>query len=81
MHYNQGLFSKKVFSAYNSLIQNFGNEFNILLDVEKKELEKIDEKLAELIIKNREGKVEIVPGYDGVYGKPVIKNESMVQKQ
>ncbi len=81
LHYNQGLFSKKVFSAYNSLIQNFGNEFNILLDVEKKELEKIDEKLAELIIKNREGKVEIVPGYDGVYGKPVIKNESMVQKQ
>ncbi len=35
----------------------------------------IDEKLAELIIKNREGKIKIKPGYDGVYGKIILDGE------
>ena len=74
LHYGQAVFSKKVFAMYNSFIEKFGNEFNIMLNIERKELAKIDEKLSDLIIKNREGKIHVVPGYDGVYGKPVLSD-------
>ena len=68
------LYSKKVWEIYNLLIKNFNSEFNILLDISLEDLKKVvDEKLAELIIKNREEKLEIKPGYDGVYGKLIYK--------
>ena len=55
------------------MIERFGNEFNVLLDVPKEKLEEVTEKqLVELIMKNREGRIKIIPGYDGVYGKPVL---------
>jgi len=67
------LYSKSVWSEYNKLIEKFGNEFNVLLDVPREELDKIIEKrLVDIIMKNREGKIKIIPGYDGVYGKPVF---------
>ncbi len=62
--------SKKVWIIYNKLIENFENEFKILLEIKKQDLEKIklDEELIKLILKNREGKIKVIPGYDGVYG-------------
>ena len=55
---------------YENLIKKFGNEFNILLEVTREELEKATlPEIAEGIIRIREGKVFINPGYDGVYGK------------
>ncbi|MCX6747058.1 MAG: endonuclease Q family protein [Candidatus Pacearchaeota archaeon] len=69
-----GLESKSVWQVYNLLIENFENEFNILLNVSREEFLKknVDIKLADLIIKNREEKIKIKPGYDGEYGKAVI---------
>jgi uncharacterized protein (TIGR00375 family) len=66
--------SKKVWAVYNSLINNFGNEFNILLDVSKEELigKKVDEKLIYLILRNREEKIKVKPGFDGEYGKAMM---------
>ena len=65
-----GLDTKKVWEVYNRLINAFGSEFKILLDAERIELQKhTDEKLLSLIIQSREGRLKIVPGYDGVYGK------------
>lgn len=73
---NVGIATKKVDDTFNHLIAKFGNEFNILLDVSKEELNKaVDEKLANAIIKNREGKIKVIPGYDGEYGVPVFENE------
>ena len=69
------LSSKKTWQIYNSLIEKFGNEFDILLNIPKEKLArelKDDEKLVELIMLNREGKIRVKPGYDGVYGEALI---------
>lgn len=62
--------SKKVWEIYNNLISLFENEFNILLTVEKDKFleQKINEELINQIIKNREGKIKVKPGFDGEYG-------------
>ncbi len=67
------VYSKKVWSAYGALVGKFGNEFNVLLNSEENELKKLaDEKIADIIMKNRKGTLTIKPGYDGVYGELVI---------
>ena len=65
--------SKAVWSAYNSLIQEFGNEFEILFDASEEEFARknVNAKIVDLIIKNREEKIKVIPGYDGEYGKAV----------
>ena len=64
---------KKVWDNYNMLIEKFGNEYAVLIDALEEEMTKIvDPKIAEAIVKVREGKVKIVPGYDGVYGQLIL---------
>lgn len=71
--YNLNVDSKKVNRITLKLIEKFGSEFNVLLNTSFNELKKmVKEKLAELIIKNRQGKIKVDPGYDGVYGKPIL---------
>jgi len=62
--------SKKVWAIYDSLIEEFGNEFNILINVseEKFKVKDVGEKLIGLILENRMGKIKVKPGYDGEYG-------------
>ncbi|MEJ2280372.1 MAG: endonuclease Q family protein [Candidatus Bathyarchaeota archaeon] len=68
---------KKVWSIYNLLIQKFGNEFTILIDITKEEICRVvDEQIAEAIVRVREEKSYVKPGYDGVYGQLVIFDES-----
>ncbi len=66
--------SKGVWATYNLLIEQFGTELNILFNVSKEELlgKGVKEKLVELILRNRQGKIHVNPGYDGEYGKAVI---------
>ncbi|PJA70973.1 DNA helicase UvrD [Candidatus Pacearchaeota archaeon CG_4_9_14_3_um_filter_31_7] len=67
--------TKTVQDIYNKFIERFGNEINILLNAEEKELMKIDEKISNLIMQNRVGKIKVKPGYDGIYGEAVIDVE------
>ena len=66
----QGVGTIGVDKEYKNLIEKFGNEFSVLIDVPRPELEVVTSpEIAEGIIRVREGKVNITPGYDGVYGK------------
>jgi uncharacterized protein (TIGR00375 family) len=67
------LYSKSVWSEYNKLVKEFDNEFNVLLNAPREKLEEITERrLVDVIMKNREGNIKVLPGYDGVYGTPIF---------
>lgn len=83
---SQGVSTKAVEQEYKNLIEKFGSEFNVLLDVSRKDLATATQpEIVEAIMRVREGKVIREPGYDGVYGKIKIfsteeKKEIMSQK-
>jgi DNA helicase II / ATP-dependent DNA helicase PcrA len=68
--------TKKADNEYESLTDKLGAEFKILTEVPLKELESTTiPEIAEGIMRVREGKVKIDPGYDGVFGKVRIFSE------
>jgi len=70
------LYSKRVVEQQDALIAKFGNELNVLLNVPEHELSvAAGEKIANAIVRVRSGDVKYVPGYDGVYGIPVLSEE------
>ena len=77
LYLNSSLSSKKTWDLYNILIKDFGNEFDILLEVSREEMlnKNIDEKLVDLILRNRQGKIRVKPGYDGTYGEVLLEEE------
>ncbi len=70
-------FTQKVWRIYNELVEKFGNEYAVVMDASKDALSKVvDEKIAEAIVRVREGRAKVIPGYDGVYGKLIIFEEN-----
>ncbi|MEM2956209.1 MAG: endonuclease Q family protein [Candidatus Pacearchaeota archaeon] len=68
--------SKKIMDEYTKMVEK-NSEFDILLNLQNEQLMKIsDEKLIKLIMLNRNGKIKIKPGYDGVYGTLIIEEQA-----
>jgi uncharacterized protein (TIGR00375 family) len=65
-----GVASKGVQSEYDRMIQALGPELNILLEVKEDELvQAARPELLQAILNVRKDRVQVIPGYDGVYGK------------
>jgi uncharacterized protein (TIGR00375 family) len=69
--------SKKVQLDYETILAKGGTEFSILLDKSEEELNEIipDKKIVEGIMRVRREDVNIVPGFDGEFGKISIFKE------
>jgi uncharacterized protein (TIGR00375 family) len=73
--------AKKVWSVYNALTTRFGDEYTVLLDAPMQEMaEMVDPSISEAIVRAREGKVRVIPGYDGVYGQLILFEEEPEEK-
>jgi len=69
-----GIATKKTWETYNRLLNEFKTEFNVLLSAEREKIQfLVGEKLSDLILKNRNGKIKVNPGCDGMYGNPVLE--------
>jgi uncharacterized protein (TIGR00375 family) len=65
-----GVKSKKVSREYDRIVCAGGSEFKVLLDLSYEELKTFSHPMvADGIIAAREGRLDIAPGYDGVFGK------------
>lgn len=68
--------SVSVEREYRQILARFGTELDILTKVPEEELKRaINPKVAEGIARVRSGRVKVLPGYDGEYGKVSIFGE------
>lgn len=68
--------SKAVEKEYKAIVPRVGTEFEVLIEVREEELlKKLPQKIAKAIINVRNGNVNILPGFDGEYGKIEILKE------
>ncbi|MBI5359528.1 MAG: DNA helicase UvrD [Planctomycetes bacterium] len=69
-----GVLSQKVRNEYLKIVRTVGTEFSVLMDVPRDELVRATlPHIADAIMQVRAGKLDIVPGHDGVFGKISIK--------
>ncbi|QQG44930.1 MAG: DNA helicase UvrD [Candidatus Sungiibacteriota bacterium] len=72
-----GTSAKKVKIAYRDLVEKMGSEFAVLVDASQSDLEaSAAPEIVEGVMRTREGRLHIEPGYDGEYGKVKIFEEA-----
>lgn len=60
--------AKAVKELAERLVYRFGTEFDVMLNADINEVAKIDAEVAKAVENIREEKVNLIPGYDGVFG-------------
>jgi uncharacterized protein (TIGR00375 family) len=71
-----GVSTSTVNTVYRKLTNEFGTEFEILLKAPESAMVKlVKPELVHAILSVRNQKLEVEPGYDGVYGKPVFRKK------
>lgn len=72
--------TQKVWNIYNPLIDKFGNEYSVLLDASRADLANVaGEKITDVILRVRNGEIMVIPGFDGVYGRLVVSDDSVTR--
>ena len=65
-----GAGTKRVAEHYKELIKSIGSEFKVLLEAKREDIMAASlPEIAEAVIRVRQGKVNVSPGYDGEFGK------------
>lgn len=76
------LISKKIGIVYEKMIANLGSELNIIFDAPAEKISEVaEQKIVDAILLNREGKIKVEPGYDGVYGIPIFNGSTKEKKK
>jgi uncharacterized protein (TIGR00375 family) len=76
------VFGKGVWEEYNKLLKRFPSELHILLEATKDEVSPISgERMADAVLRVREGRIKFRPGYDGLYGRPLIFEEETARSE
>ncbi|MBT4516444.1 MAG: DNA helicase UvrD [Candidatus Komeilibacteria bacterium] len=80
-YFGMGKQSKRVQNLFLDIVSKADNEFQVLLDLSEAELKTImPDILANGIIKMRQDKIKLTPGFDGEYGKVVIFSDDERQE-
>lgn len=66
-------YTQKVWNIYNSLVAKFGNEYAVIIDAPREQLREVaGDEIADAVVRVRERKAKVIPGYDGIYGQLVL---------
>ena len=76
----KSVYSKKIQNAWNELVQKFGSEINILLDIPIVDLESVNPEIARVISLYRAENFTIIEGGGGQYGR-IIFDEKDVREE
>ena len=69
--------AQAVWKIYNALVGRVGDEYSVLLDASEETLNTVvDSQITNAILRVRAGSFTVVPGFDGVYGKLVLGEDS-----
>ena len=79
--YDKGVTTKLVQGKWQKLIDNFGTEIDVLINVSLSDIEKIDSNVVAVVKSFREGTIDVVPGGGGQYGQISFKKELNEKKQ
>ena len=67
--YDKGVTTKTVQNKWQKLIDSFGSEIDVLINVDLKDIEKVDINTAHAIELFRNAEIDVTPGGGGKYGQ------------